>query len=51
MKRTFDSCDAKCENGLRGVSYGTENKNSDIPIWSHIMVGFAQNKWINLNVP
>ena len=31
--------------------YGPENRTSDIPSWSRIMFGFAQNEWNNLYVP
>ena len=31
--------------------YGPERLTSDIPIWSHIKFGFAQNEWNNLDMP
>ena len=44
VKIIIDTRVAKCENGLRGGGYSPESRTSDIPIWSHIMFCFAQNK-------
>ena len=41
LKRLSDIRDTKCENSLRGGGYGPEYRTSDIPIWSHLMFGFA----------
>ena len=43
VKGIVDCRDAKCENGLRIGSYGSENRTSNIPIWSILMFGFPQN--------
>ena len=35
--------------GERG--YGSGNRTSDVPIWSHMTLGFAKNKWNKFDVP